>query len=281
MLRVNEGNSIVALNLSSGKRSRIRESSEKLTSMSNKKHYLTALIFVGLALSVAPALADPVTPVTVSNVQVDWTQGEGTTMSSPAGSVYYAGPILFTIDGTQNVVWCDDLYNDVYIGSSDQYYETDAHDANAYLYNPSLTPALQTTIDQDIAGLAYEGTLLAQADALTSTSGAEYQAAIWEVEYQGLTNTDSTFQSGVQGYIDLASADYSAMVNAGYTYGELESPGCVTQGALTYMNICQTQGQLVVHDNAVPEPSSLAVLLAGLTAVGCAFYLTRKKALTA
>ena len=277
---VNEGNPIVAFNRSSGKQSRIRERRDKLTSMSKKKHYLTSLILAGLTLSVVPAIADPVVPVTVSNVQVDWNQGEGTTMSSPAGSIYYAGPILFTIDGTQNIVWCDDLYNDVYIGSSDQYYETDAHDANAYLYNPSLTSAQQTTVNQDIAGLAYEGTLLAQADALTPTSGAEYQAAIWEVEYQGLTSTDPTFQSGVQGYINLASDDYSAMVNAGYTYGELESSGCVTQGGLTYTNICQTQGQLFVHPNAVPEPSSFAVLLAGLAAVGCAFYLTRKKPMT-
>jgi hypothetical protein len=37
----------------------------------------------------------------------------------------------------------------------------------------------------------------------------------------------------------------------------------------------------VPEGNAVPEPSSLAVLLAGLAAAGCAFYLTRKKPMTA
>ena len=73
------------------------------------------LTLMGLALCAAPAAADPITPVTVSNVQVDWSQGEGT-MTTPAGSIYYAGPIMFTIAGKQTIVWCDDLYNDVYIG---------------------------------------------------------------------------------------------------------------------------------------------------------------------
>ena len=56
-------------------------------------------------------------------------------------------------------------------------------------------PAQQASVDQDIAGLTYGGTLLAKANVLTPTTGAEYQAAIWEVEYQSLTNTDLTFQS--------------------------------------------------------------------------------------
>lgn len=246
--------------------------------MSNRTNCIATLTLMGLALCAAPATADTITPVSVSNVQVDWSQGEGTT-TTPAGSIYYAGPIVFTIAGTPTIVWCDDLYNDVYIGSSDQYYETDAKDANAYLYNSSLTESEQTTVDQDVAGLAYKGTILAEADGLTSTTGAEYQVAIWEVEYPGLTDTDSTFQSGVNGLIGQASADYSAMLAGGYTYGELESPGCGrAPGSITYTNGCQTQGQIFVHD-PVPEPSSLPMLLAGLGLIGGAFYFGRKKVL--
>lgn len=254
----------------------------KVKAMTRTKHSLAVLTFVGLAWCVVPANADPVTPVTVSNVQVDWSQGEGTPLNS-LGGIYYAGPITFTIGGQSVIVWCDDLYNDVYIGSSDQYYETDAHDANAYLYNPALTSAEQTTLDQDIAGLAYEGTVLAKANALTPASGAEIQVAIWELEYPGLQDTDTTmsptFQQNVQGYINLAADDYNTMVSKNYTYGELESPtvGCVSQGALTYTNVCQTQGQIFVYD-PVPEPLTLSLFGAGL--VG-AFAIRRRKKMAA
>ena len=248
--------------------------------MSNRQYYLVTFTLVGLALCGVPATADPVTPVTVSNVQADWSQGEGTT-TNLLGSIYYAGPIILTIAGTPTIVWCDDLYNDVYLGSSDQYYELDAKDANAYLYDPSLTPSQQNTVDQEIAGLAYEGTILAEADKLTPASGAETQLAIWEIEYPGLTDTDSTFQSGVDDLIGQAPGDYDAMLKAGYTYGELESPGCGQEpGTITYTNGCQTQGQLFVRD-PVPEPSSLPMLLAGLGMIGGALYFGRKKIATA
>jgi hypothetical protein len=245
--------------------------------MGNKQHYLATLTLAGLALFGVPAMADPITSINVSNVQADWSQGEGTT-TNLLGGIYYAGPIIFTIGGTQTIVWCDDLYNDVYIGSSDQYYELDAKDANAYLSNSSLTPSQQSTVDQEIAGLAYEGTILAEADKLTPASGAETQLAIWEIEYPGLADTDPTFQSGVEDLIGQAPADYDAMLKAGYTYGELESPGCgQPPGTITYTNGCQIQGQIFVRD-PVPEPSSLPMLLAGLAAIAGAFYLARRKA---
>lgn len=248
--------------------------------MSNPKYYLASLGLLGLALCATPAAADPITPVTVSNVQVDWNQGEGTTMT-PAGSIYYAGPILFTIGGKSTVVWCDDLYNDVYIGSSDQYYETDANDANAYLWNSSLSSADQTTLDQGIAGLAYEGTILAQADALNSTSGAQYQAAIWELEYSGLNDPDSTFQAGVDTLLEQAAGDYTAMLAANYTYGELEAPGCnQLPGSITYTNSCQTQGQIFVHD-PVPAPEPITISLFGAGLAGAVAMRRRKKTKTA
>lgn len=241
--------------------------------MRNGRYYLAALSLAGVTLCGAPAVAGPITPVTVSNVQVDWNQGEGTTTS--AEGIYYAGPIIFTIAGKQLVVWCDDLNNVVYIGSSNQYYETDAAGANAYLSNPALSSAAQTTLDHQIAGLAYEGTILANANGLSPASGAELQTAIWELEETGLTDTDSVFQSGVEGFIGQASADYDAMLSAGYTYGELKSPGCnQAPGTITYTNSCQTQGQIFVRP--VPEPVTLSFVSVGL--VGVAAMRRRRKA---
>jgi PEP-CTERM motif len=246
----------------------------KVATMRTGHYYLATLTLVGLALCGLPATADPIIPVFVSNVQADWSQGEGTTTNE--GGIYYAGPIIFTVAGTPTIVWCDDLNNVVYIGSSNQYYQTDASDANAYLYNPSLTPPQQITVDQDIAGLAYEGTILAEADGLTSTLGAENQVAIWEVEYPGLTDADTAFQSGVDELIGQAPADYNAMLTAGYAYGELESPGCgQVPGTITYSNGCQTQGQIFVNPDPVPEPLTLSLFSTGL--VGAIAVRRRRK----
>jgi hypothetical protein len=232
--------------------------------MSDGKYHLLTLSFVGLALWAVPAAAGPIVPVIVSDVQVDWSQGEGTT-TIPAGGIYYAGPITFTIAGTPTIVWCDDLYNNVYIGSYDQYYQLNAIGANSYLYNPSLSSTQQNALDEEIAGLAYEGTIFAEANELTPASGAENQVAIWEIEYPGLTDTDATFQSGVNDLIGQASTGYGAMLKAGYTYGELESPGCdQTPGTITYTNGCQTQGQIFVHSDPLPEPSTLSLFIASL-----------------
>jgi hypothetical protein len=229
--------------------------------MNNGKYYLAALALTGVVLCGAPAMASPYIPVSVSNVQADFSQGEGTTTN--LGGIYYAGPITFTIAGQQIIVWCDDLFNDVYIGSSNQYFETDSQGANAYLLNPALTPSQQITLDHQIAGLAYKGTILAEPDGLTPASGAEFQLAIWELENPGLTDTDLAFQSGVNGLIGQSSSYYDAMLNAGYAYGELESPGCgQAPGTITYTNSCQTQGEIFVR--AVPEPLTLSVFGAGL-----------------
>ncbi len=214
--------------------------------MSIAKHFLAALMVIGAALYAAPAMASPYTPVTVTNVQANGSQGQG--LTSNLGGIYYAGPITFTIAGQQVIVWCDDFANDVYIGSTNQYYRTDAEGANAYLLNPALTVLQQTTLDAQIVGLAYKGTILANTNALTSASGAHFQMAIWELQNPGLTATDLDFQASVTALIGQANTYYGDMLQAGYTYGQLVSPNCGQDPAsLTYTSGCQTQGQIFVR----------------------------------
>jgi hypothetical protein len=228
--------------------------------MSKIKHFLAVLTFIGAAVYGAPAIAIPYTPVTVSNVQVNWSQGQGT--NSNLGGIYYAGPITFTIGGLPVTVWCDDFDNAVYIGSSNQYFRTDADGANAYLFNPALTSSQQSALDSQIAGLAYEGTVLSNANALTSTTGAQLQMAIWELQNPSLVNTDFAFQSAVNTLAGQASTYYADMLQAGYTYGQLVSPCGQNPASVTFSSACQTQGQIFVQN--VPEPMSLSLLGAGL-----------------
>jgi hypothetical protein len=233
------------------------------------------ICLIGIAAATgfgAPAMAVPI-PVNVSDVQVNWSQGEGLTIQEGASSapLYYAGPIYFTLNGSnmQTVVWCDDLYNDVYIGSSDQYYLVSAA---AY-----LAPLTIGTV-QDIAGLAFEGTQQSLANSLTPASGAEFQLAIWELEYGNSQDiADAGVQAGVNALIDSAPAFFSDMNAAGWTYSELDSPGCGQQpDSINYLNGCQVQGQLYAHPGTrIPEPGTIALLLSGVLGIG-ALRLRRK-----
>ena len=221
----------------------------------------------------APAVAGPIV-VSVSNVQVNWGQGQGLTIHEGANSagIYYAGPIFFTINGANGttVVWCDDLYNDVYIGSSDTYFKV----------SPAtyLSPLSAATI-HNIAGLAFEGTLESLANTLTPARGAEFQLAIWEQEYGNILDVaDPGIQTGVNALNGLAPAFFANMKADGWAYDELDSPGCGQQAdAITYQNGCQTQGQIYVHPiTRVPEPGTIAILLSGM--LGIAGLRLRRRA---
>ena len=206
-----------------------------------------------------PAIAGPI-PVNVTNVQANWGQGQGLTIQEGANSagIYYAGPIIFTINGGPVVVWCDDLYNDVFLGSSPQYYLVSAA---SY-----LSPLSIGTI-RDIAGLAFQGTQESLANTLTPARGAEFQLAIWELEYGNIQDiADGGIQTGVDSLLGSAHQFFTDMNTAGWGYAELDSPGCGQQpDAITYTNGCQLQGQIYVHPlDRVPEPVTLSIFGAGV-----------------
>lgn len=228
-----------------------------------------------------PAVAGPVTPVTISDVAVDWSQGEG--LSLNVGGIYYAGPISMKLNGVPIITFCDDLYNVIYIGSTNNFWQTDQAGANAYLSPLSLA------IDQKIAGLDFLGTQGADAHTLTPALGAEVQVAIWELEYGNVFATDAGFQSAVSGLIANATNDFNAFTAAGWSYYELESPcdssraGSITYTSSPFGDIanCQVQAQIVaisgrtVTNIPVPEPITLSLFGAGLA--GAVATRRRKK----
>jgi len=238
--------------------------------MRTSKSLIGAIGVVTLICLVDPAVAGPVTPVTVSDVSADWTQGEGLALN--IGGIYYAGPISMKQSGFPIITFCDDLFNEIYIGSTNNYWRTDQAGANAYLSPLSLAT------DQKIAGLDFLGTQAAYAHALTPAFGAEVQVAIWELEYGNISATDAGFQSAVDGLIANATNDFNAFAAAGWSYYELESPcdsslaGSITYTSSPYGNNsnCQIQGQIVaipgrtVTNVPVPEPFTLSLFGAGL-----------------
>jgi hypothetical protein len=239
----------------------------------NVREVLAAIGCAALIGWAAPAFAIPFA-VTVSNVNVNWGQGEGLTINEAGNSagIYYAGPISLSVDGVAMTVFCDDLYNDIYIGSIDSFFQGNTTDAIQYLAlltNSTLYP--YGTI-QDIAGIAYMGTIDSSNtlnpptgyQPLTPTLGAEFQLAIWELEYGNITDTaDLGIQAGANELLTNAPEYYVDMLQAGYTYGQLISPCDATQpGSITHTTSCQIQGQLFL--TRVPEPSTLALFGAGL-----------------
>jgi hypothetical protein len=227
------------------------------------------------AMAWSSANAGVIEPITVSNVSVS-NAGEYSVPLSINGSpesLYYVGPITFTVNGQNWTTFCDDISNVVYIGSSDQYYLLDASGANAYLSNPMSTT--QTTMDQEIAGLAYDYHL--NASPVNALFGAEIQIAIWQVLYGSnyVVLNNAVEQGAITTLINNSLSYYALMAPASYAYYELDSP--VTSGQcagttasnINYLSACQVQGQIFVADpTTIPEPESFGLLFAGLAGFG-------------
>jgi hypothetical protein len=258
------------------------------------KFSLAAILLMGASAGLAiPAMADQ---LTVTNVTVDSSMGLFYDVSLSgnnnfaANGMYYVGEVQFNgVDNSlggqafTSYVWCDDLFNQVYVGNSNyQYVTTNATGANAY-----LAPLGLTTI-QEIAGLTFEGTLNS-VNGASPAADAEIQTAIWELEYptlsiQATSISDPNIQADVTVLENSALAYYGIMVADGFTYGEFESPnqGCTNVvGTNPYDDGCQTQGQIFVYPSPnggggqlvppigdVPEPGTLGLFGIALLALG-------------
>jgi hypothetical protein len=240
-----------------------------------KWKYFSGLIGLAITMLSAPAFAGPI--LNVTNVQVNWGQGQGLTImeGANAASLYYAGPIYFTVFGVNGpiIVWCDDLYNDVYIGSSNTYYQVSP---------ASYLSPLSTSVIHNIAGLTFQGTMEALANTLTPGRGAAFQLAIWELEYGNIQDiADAGIQTSVDSLIGSAPSFFADMNTASWTYSQIDSPGCGQQpDAITYQNGCQTQGQIYVRPNSIPEPATMAILLSGFAGLA-GLRLRRRASVTA
>ena len=250
-----------------------RSDSKGLSPVKKANYAIAVAMIAGMAS--ASAYADP---LYVSNVGVP--SGEYNIPTSVT-NVYYAGIIEFTVNpgtsynaGTTFTLdaFCDDLFHEVGIGSSDQYYTADA--------NEYLAPLSLSTI-HEIAGLAYEGTADYQLNGAAASAAfdADVQLAIWELEYpsDNITASDSSLQTDINGLIAQAPSFYADMIAHGYSYGELEDPGCGQEvGSITF-NSCQTQGQIYVYKTGVPEPLTLSLFGASLAGAAAAFRRRRKR----
>jgi hypothetical protein len=250
------------------------------------KTLLAAVGIVAASAFEAPAMAGAVTPVAASNVGIDWSQGSGLNLN--IGHVYFAGPISMDLNGNPTIVFCDDPYNVVYLGSAEEEWQTDQAGVAGYLAPLSLG------VVQEIAGLDMLGTQESFAATLTSDQGAEIQAAIWELEFPNLSATDASVQSAIDGLISSATNDYNTFSAQGWTYFQLESP-CDSSlaGSITFQNSpyngvanCQIQGEIganapsvaAVTDVAVPEPITLSIFGAGIAG---AMTMRRRKRVSA
>ena len=289
--------------------------------VNNSKLLLSAFaVAIATGLS-APAAATPTWsgPLSVHTNPLDFSQGTGTLVpgvhlnlhsSSLATnkSIDYAGPLSVTINTIPpskppntipQIVFCDDLAQTILVN----------HTYNNFFASDPTAPAdvfayLNTTTMKadEILGLVARGTLLADTSGLTPELGAEFQMAIWELEYGGTAtfSGDANFQAKIDVLISNAGADYTfftskANFSTPWAFSQLEAPcnaanvGSVTKDAPQGPRLgdainpnCQKEQGLIVAIPGiplrnVPEPLTLSLFGAGIA--GVAAYRRRRKKL--
>lgn len=266
--------------------------------MRNSKLLLAALAAMATIGLAAPAVADPVVPVTLLSYDFT-TSTERTLLTGTLVTSGDPGPFIgaFYLDldlggGNQLLgvlAFCDDLTNDIDPGGVpyDYFATTTAAGVNNY-----LSPLSQASIN-NIIGLVYSANL----SILDPSQGAAYQLAIWDLEYPGETiNADAgvadpNLQANADALIANAAADFAAFQADGtFDAVQLESP-CdpALAGSITFHSApfgddpnCQVQGLILVvpngHTRNLPEPGTIALLGSGLIGFGALRRRRRKPA---
>jgi len=215
------------------------------------------LVFAGSAQAAALTVTD------VGITGYDYTVG----IENPSTGQYedaYDAAIIFTIDGRQVLVNCDDLWHNIDIGPKTLTYDVEPFSSLSLATNPSggsysFTQIAEMSWLLDESDLIWAGT---GAPATVEEYLAALQLASWEISNPTMIYTPSS--SAVAGL--AATYETDAM-------GQGPLPGMMVEQLLSLDGI---QSQLLIPAT-LPEPSSLPMLLMGLGWMGCAFCFGRKK----
>jgi hypothetical protein len=214
-----------------------------------------ALVFGGLTAGAATAAT-----VTITNVQtaVGNIAGVHTNISGAPANPWTTPILLTTSDSKTLVVFCDDLFHDINVPSSDTFLTGLVTTDTATPTSHSLSQKVSGTMGMiaQIGVSDYEHGNLAAAVAA--------QAAIWEVEYSPVYGSNAvtvdsamTVNGGnVLHYFDI----YKQLTYTGSSWGQ----GLIGQNGV--------QSQIT----GVPETSTWAMLLSGFAALAFAGYRRSK-----
>ncbi len=201
-------------------------------------------IALGAALVATSANAGP-TLVVGQDITVTeaTTIGSTVTLTAPVSGTTTAGPIFLKTSVGDLLVWCIDLYHDIYLqGGQNLHYVATTVTSDFASPTSTLTP-LQS---QEIQGLAVYGTDLYNGGTASNDELAAVQLAIWSIESPALTYTGA----------DSALTD--ALIARAPS---LHAPS----GGLLALDGTQSFVAVAVD---VPEPVSIALMASALTGLG-------------
>jgi hypothetical protein len=210
-----------------------------------------------LALAVGLFASGSASAFTISDVEVNNPDRISVTLNSPISDSYAFGQILLTTDIGLIDAWCIDLYHDINVGPGNF----------TYTFNPFTNVItdgnnniLSTTTKFEIAGLIANGDSLLAGGAGLTLSGMSKseislatQLAIWKVEYPTFSYSEG--DGNVISETTYLFNQASNLVGTGFALIN----GSGLQGLAT-----ADGGFIVGNIPSVPEPTSLALLGAGL-----------------
>lgn len=162
-----------------------------------------------------------------------------------------AGQFSGTLNGASFVTFCTDLYQTVSFGTTYTDYS---------LVSGATAWGAQKSLDLDRAFSAF-ATYSFPNDAVSS---AVAQAVVWEIIYE--TGSSYSFNSGSFHASSTDSATQTELNLINSVFSSLASTPITVHATKLYSPTAQ---DFVVLTSAVPEPSTYALMFAGLVGIGC------------